>query len=209
MTYGGQATTKSGVHAHEHAIIHTTREPYYVPDEQPLNKVSIRVRPANPQHKLERASRLNYAKVYTVEFNVKVWFIGQVHEESEWYLTAAYNEVHPPLPSRGIHPPLNTTASGSVPGYAVTYSSNPSSSIPLTLTSHTSGGPSSSIPGYGISSVPRSKPSEGATLQGQPKAFDSSIWPSEREPEEDSGESTKEKGKDKGEEPEEEDLYNE
>lgn len=31
-----------------------------------------------PREKLDEASRINYAKVYTVEYNVKVLFIGKV-----------------------------------------------------------------------------------------------------------------------------------
>lgn len=39
--------------------------------------------PLTSQDKLLPASRVNYSKVYTVEHNVKVCFIGKIHEESE------------------------------------------------------------------------------------------------------------------------------
>lgn len=39
---------------------------------------SIKVSPDNPRHKLDDASRLNYAKTYTVEYNVKVVSPGAV-----------------------------------------------------------------------------------------------------------------------------------
>jgi hypothetical protein len=38
-------------------------------------------------------SRINYAKVYTVEHNVKVCFIGRIHKESKKEFKAAYWRV--------------------------------------------------------------------------------------------------------------------
>lgn len=38
-------------------------------------------------------SRINYAKVYTVEHNVKVCFIGRIHTESKKEFKAAYWRV--------------------------------------------------------------------------------------------------------------------
>jgi hypothetical protein len=74
-----------------------------------LTKIPIRVQPYTIRHKLEAASRLNYAKVYTIEHNVKVWFIGEIHGDSLWNLTAAYNEVHPALRPRGLPPADNSS----------------------------------------------------------------------------------------------------
>jgi hypothetical protein len=39
--------------------------------------------PKTQRDKLEPASRINYAKVYTVEHNVKVCFIGHIAEPSK------------------------------------------------------------------------------------------------------------------------------
>lgn len=65
--------------------------------EKGLTRQPIRMEASSPRHKLDRASRLNYAKIYTVEHNVKVWFIGEVHQESCEHLVADYNEMHPLL----------------------------------------------------------------------------------------------------------------
>ena len=71
--------------------------------EKGLTKKPIRIScPA--RHKLDELSRLNYAKTYTVEYNVKVWFIGKVHEDSQWILSTDYNRVHPLLQPRGVPP---------------------------------------------------------------------------------------------------------
>jgi hypothetical protein len=53
--------------------------------------------PKLPSYKLDRASRLNYAKVYTIEYNVKVKFIGKIHPDSSPKVVANYNELHPPI----------------------------------------------------------------------------------------------------------------
>src|SRR5579871_6283033 len=83
LTYGGRATTKPGVKADDHAIIHTSKEaPKEIEGERKLHKKPIRVR-ASPLDKLALASRINYAKVYTVEHNTKVHFIGRIHPDSE------------------------------------------------------------------------------------------------------------------------------
>ena len=46
--------------------------------EAELRLRPIRVIPKTPRDKLEKQSRINYAKIYTVEHNVKVLFIGHV-----------------------------------------------------------------------------------------------------------------------------------
>ncbi|TVY71168.1 hypothetical protein LSUE1_G008387 [Lachnellula suecica] len=121
-TYCGQGTRKRGVHAEDHAIIYTERPTRFDGErEKGLTMEPIRVVPVSSRHKLDRASRLNYAKVYTVECNVKVWFIGRVHENSEDRLVADYNRVHPPMAAPGSYLPesskdIFTHASGGTSG---------------------------------------------------------------------------------------------
>jgi hypothetical protein len=43
--------------------------------------------------------------MYTVEYSVKVWFIGKVHDDSEWQLRRDYNEIHHPLEIKWVRPP--------------------------------------------------------------------------------------------------------
>jgi hypothetical protein len=107
LTYGGQGVNKKGVLAGHHAIIYSSKKPvaFRGEREKGLTMHSIRVVPNNPRHKLDEASRLNYAKQYTVEYNVKSWFIGKVHADSEWQLRTDYNRVHTPLEVTGAKPP--------------------------------------------------------------------------------------------------------
>jgi hypothetical protein len=101
LTYGGQGTLKYGVHPEDHAPIYSSRRdgPCLLEGEQP-GKEAIRVEVIDLSHKLDPMSRLNYAKLYTVEHNVKVFFIGKIAKSSEQKVVDAYNDVHRPLPAR-------------------------------------------------------------------------------------------------------------
>lgn len=83
-TYGHQATTKGGINRYDHAIVYMNNaKPKRLKDESKLSKNAIQVISKNPRDKLEVDSRVNYGKIYTVEHNVKVLFIGKLAEESE------------------------------------------------------------------------------------------------------------------------------
>jgi hypothetical protein len=83
LTYNCQGTKKPGATAADHAIIFTGRmAPDPLPGENGMYHRPIRVEP----FKLERLapeSRVNYAKIYTIEHNVKVCSVGKIHEDSE------------------------------------------------------------------------------------------------------------------------------
>jgi hypothetical protein len=78
---------KPGVKGKDHAVIYMTanskEEPPAEYRGENLDKAPIRVNPKTPRDKLEPESRINYAKIYTVEHNVKVWFIGQISKNSQ------------------------------------------------------------------------------------------------------------------------------
>jgi hypothetical protein len=107
LTYGGQGVNKRGVHASHHAIIYSGKKPiaFRGEKEKGLTMKAINVTPDNPRHKLDDASRLNYAKTYTVEYNVKVWFIGKVSSDSEWQIRSDHNRIHPDLDIKGFPAP--------------------------------------------------------------------------------------------------------
>ena len=88
MTYGGQGCARRGVIKWQHAIAYSGRTE---PDQQKSEKPevqergmlkSIRVNAKSRQDKLNVLSRINFAKIYTVEHNVKVYDFGNVHEKS-------------------------------------------------------------------------------------------------------------------------------
>ena len=63
----------------EHAIAYTTEKPpRKLPEETRLNKDPIKIDIVNISEKLNDMSRINFAKVYPVEHNVKVCEVGRV-----------------------------------------------------------------------------------------------------------------------------------
>lgn len=104
MTYKKQATIKKGVKPQDHAIIYTEdknrkgEKPTEAPGEEKLQNKPIRMDSKTARDQLDPLSRLNYAKIYTVEYNVKVCFIGSIHGKSVDNFCKAYNLKHQPLP---------------------------------------------------------------------------------------------------------------
>jgi hypothetical protein len=83
-----------------------------------LWRQAIRVKPENSSHKLDATSRLNYAKIFTIEHNVKVWFIGKVVESYIDHLMWHYNDVNPPMSiSQGFVPPTDHRALSHMDGH--------------------------------------------------------------------------------------------
>ena len=81
-TYGGRATTKSGVEPSEHAIIYTRGTwPKLVRGEAALEKKPIAVVPAAPDVWLALASRIKFGIQYPIQHNVKVKDLGTVCDE--------------------------------------------------------------------------------------------------------------------------------
>lgn len=100
LTYGYQGVLKPGIHPEDHAVVYSSRRegPYILKGEEGLmTKDPIRIEMDNPSERLDPLTRLNYAKLYTVEHNVKVFFIGRVAKTYERTLMVAYNEAHPPF----------------------------------------------------------------------------------------------------------------
>ncbi|KAH6682503.1 hypothetical protein B0J14DRAFT_123834 [Halenospora varia] len=79
LTYEGRGIKKPGAKKDAHAAVYigTTR-----PQVASTGSEPIRIQPISPREKLVPTSLINYAKIYTVEHNVKVFFIGSIHEES-------------------------------------------------------------------------------------------------------------------------------
>jgi hypothetical protein len=84
-----------------HAIIYTIKdEPQPENDELPnvatneapmLDSIrAVSIKKSDTMHKM---SRINYAKIYTVEHNVKVYDFGKVHRDSKHVLRHQFNQV--------------------------------------------------------------------------------------------------------------------
>jgi len=97
-TYGGRGLLKSGAHPEDHAVIYSSK-PYLQKGEQ-VGLKPVRVEIKDPLNKLDRLSRLNYAKPFTIEHNVKVFWIGRVARSDEQQVVTDYRLIHPPLADR-------------------------------------------------------------------------------------------------------------
>lgn len=99
VTYGGQGTSKGGCHPRDHAVIYSGHHqpPLIHGENANLLRHPIRCKMDSDRLKLDTASRLNYAKLYTIEHNVKVQFIGSISTSSQSRLIADYNDIHRPL----------------------------------------------------------------------------------------------------------------
>jgi hypothetical protein len=86
-TYGGKGVTKPGVLKSQHSVIHTgSRAPPLLKGEAPASGrqgmlLPIRVVPTRPGDRMENRSRLDYGKIYTVEYNVRIYDFGLVHPD--------------------------------------------------------------------------------------------------------------------------------
>jgi hypothetical protein len=67
-------------------------EPTKLREESDLNKKPIAVDKSSPDQKLHPSSRLNFAKIHTVNWNVKVMNVGKVARESMPLLVAYWKQ---------------------------------------------------------------------------------------------------------------------
>jgi hypothetical protein len=98
-TYGKQGCGKSGLAKWQHCIVYTGRDvPELLPGEAPRKTeqgmlTPIRVRATRRGGSMYKESRINFAKLYTVEHNVKVYDFGDVHENFVGQLIASWEWV--------------------------------------------------------------------------------------------------------------------
>ncbi|OAK95405.1 hypothetical protein IQ06DRAFT_59089 [Phaeosphaeriaceae sp. SRC1lsM3a] len=77
-TYSGQATTKSGVVGRDHAAVIYKDGAVTLHEGERLEKGPIEIKVENPEMTIDPMSRINFAKPYTVEHNVKIRNIGRI-----------------------------------------------------------------------------------------------------------------------------------
>jgi hypothetical protein len=93
FTYNGKGVAKSGVDPSNHANNLTTGStPTAGSGEPRMTKEAIAVVPVSHDRKLDPMSRINFAKIYTVEHNVKVKHIGEIHEGDLYRLMGYYRK---------------------------------------------------------------------------------------------------------------------
>ncbi|RJE24960.1 hypothetical protein PHISCL_02724 [Aspergillus sclerotialis] len=84
LTYGGKGLAKSGIIPEDHAVIYMRgSEPTTRSNESKTTKEPLEVKPATHDQKLDKMSRLNFGKVYTVEYNIPVMPVGVLSSRSK------------------------------------------------------------------------------------------------------------------------------
>lgn len=85
-TYGGRGVSKPGLSKADreaHSIIHMSdTEPRRLAEETNMNKKPIAVDKSSADQKLDEMSRINFSRIHTVNWNVKVMNVGKVARES-------------------------------------------------------------------------------------------------------------------------------
>lgn len=82
-THGGRATTKPGVDQSVHTIVYSTEDPpEKLPGESKMLKDPLRIVLSSPDDKLDPRSRINLGRMHSIDHNVKVKKIGDVHPRS-------------------------------------------------------------------------------------------------------------------------------
>ncbi|KAL2167272.1 hypothetical protein VTG60DRAFT_1467 [Thermothelomyces hinnuleus] len=82
LTYERQGCLKRGVKPSKHGIVYQTgTKPRMLPGEPQLGFSPVRVRLSERTEKLVKESRVNYAKLTTIEHNFRVFFIGSVEPD--------------------------------------------------------------------------------------------------------------------------------
>ncbi|KAK4454896.1 hypothetical protein QBC34DRAFT_289147 [Podospora aff. communis PSN243] len=92
-TYQHRGCLKKGVKPHKHGIIYTVgSRPTPLPGEPELGYEPVRMALDIPSERLAREARVNYAKLVTVEHNVRVRFIGSIVSEDMDIVTEAVDK---------------------------------------------------------------------------------------------------------------------
>lgn len=82
-TYNRRGVSKYSADAAKHSIVYTEgTRPMAAADEPRMSRAPIEIRPNSLEHRLDPMSRLNFSKLFTVEYNVKVLPVGKVTERS-------------------------------------------------------------------------------------------------------------------------------
>ncbi|RFU30133.1 hypothetical protein B7463_g6191, partial [Scytalidium lignicola] len=94
QTYGKRATTKPGARSQDHAAVFAVGEqPQLLQGEDLLHRDPFPIAVEDVNIKIDPASRLNFAKIYTVEHNVKVRNIGRIDKTHVQRLKDYFYEV--------------------------------------------------------------------------------------------------------------------
>lgn len=90
-SYGGQGSRKAGIKIEDHALVYREGTPAPLPDVK-MTKEPFAIIVEAKGETLSPESQINFAKVYTVEHNVKIKHVGRLHKRDKRRLNRYYAE---------------------------------------------------------------------------------------------------------------------
>ena len=93
QTYQGLGSAKKHAVKNYHSIVFTAPEPLKPQTAECRILSSIRIKPRKSGDTIDPMARLNYTKIYTVEHNVKVYDLGEVHWDYLEMLNNLFKQV--------------------------------------------------------------------------------------------------------------------
>ena len=80
-------------------------------EEKDVNNIPICMVPTTQRDTLPRSSRLDYSKLFTLKYDAKVRFVGEIRKDLHSQLLAGFNIMYPYIFKNDIEPqPLVTGA---------------------------------------------------------------------------------------------------
>lgn len=117
LTYGGRGLSKPGVVASEHALVYTGKVPPKLLDSDAgIMEIALRIDPVSNEDTLTETSRINLAKVYTIEHNLKVKPVGTIIDRNtllRGVLQAREQQPQPRKKNPEVGRPSNNGSRGS------------------------------------------------------------------------------------------------
>ena len=94
LTYSGKGGNKKGIKANKHGIVYQKgHKAHRLQNEPPLGLPPIAATMTVDGEKLAKASRVNYAKLVTIEHNTPVFFIGYISGDDFDLLVDGQNKI--------------------------------------------------------------------------------------------------------------------
>lgn len=80
-TYGGKGTLKRGINVNDYAAVYDSRQEPFMDMKETLSKTPFPIHIEDQKEKIDRMTRLNFGRVYTVEHRVKALKVGMIPRE--------------------------------------------------------------------------------------------------------------------------------
>ncbi|KAI9889305.1 MAG: hypothetical protein M1814_005612 [Vezdaea aestivalis] len=105
-TYRGQGALKHGIRKQNHAMLYKQFCFEAPKDEERMTKTPIEMIPTDPGEKWHPASRIDFGRLHTVQYNIPIRDVGMVHPDQIYLIGKYYRDTHFPRKRNSWRPPL-------------------------------------------------------------------------------------------------------